>query len=137
MRDTGIEKFYIELFENYPCENKDELRKREGEVIREIGTINKHVAGRSKKEWTTENNEKVKGYKKQYNSTHREQLKALREPKKENKATYDKEYRNQNKEQISVKRCVKIQCPCGTMVSKRNISRHQKSLKCISTNIST
>ena len=37
--------WYIELYENFPCENKDELTKREGEVIRDIGTLNKKRAG--------------------------------------------------------------------------------------------
>jgi hypothetical protein len=31
--------WYIELFENFTCDGKEELDKREGRVIREIGTI--------------------------------------------------------------------------------------------------
>jgi hypothetical protein len=31
--------WYIELYENYPCSCKDELCQREGEVIRDIGTL--------------------------------------------------------------------------------------------------
>ena len=42
--------WYIELYENYPCENKEQLNKREGEIIREIGTVNKQIAGRTYKE---------------------------------------------------------------------------------------
>ena len=38
MIDLGEEHFYIELMEEYPCENKDQLRKREGEFIREYQT---------------------------------------------------------------------------------------------------
>jgi len=33
--------WYIELYEDYPCSNKQLLSKREGEVMREIGNINK------------------------------------------------------------------------------------------------
>ena len=137
MNELGVDKFYIELFEKFPCESKEELNKREGEVIRKIGTLNKQIAGRSKEEWTVDNNEKAKGYKKKYNLTHKEELKTFRENRKERKAVYDKEYQMQNKERISENRGVKIQCRCGTMVSKRNISRHQKSLKCKSFTIST
>ena len=39
----------IELFENFPCNSKEELNKKEGQIIREIGTINKQIAGRTYK----------------------------------------------------------------------------------------
>ena len=55
--DNDWSDWYIELHEYYPCNNKDELCKREGEVIREIGTINKNVAGRSRKESYESNRE--------------------------------------------------------------------------------
>ncbi len=35
--------WYIELYENYPCNNREELCKREGEIIRLIGTLNSNV----------------------------------------------------------------------------------------------
>jgi Ca2+-dependent lipid-binding protein len=58
IRELGIDKFYIELYENFKCENKEELRKREGEIIRQLGTLNKYIAGRTKKEWNQDNKEK-------------------------------------------------------------------------------
>lgn len=37
---------YIELYEEYPCENKEQLNKREGELIRSTpNCVNKCVAG--------------------------------------------------------------------------------------------
>ena len=51
MNELGVENFYIELIENCPSENLEQLRKREGHHIREIGTLNSLIAGRSKKEW--------------------------------------------------------------------------------------
>jgi len=38
MRETDVNDWYIELFENVICDNKDQLNKREGQEIREIGT---------------------------------------------------------------------------------------------------
>jgi hypothetical protein len=38
---TNWDDWYIELFEDYPCENKEQLNRREGQIIREIGTLNK------------------------------------------------------------------------------------------------
>ena len=58
MREYGIENFYIELIEAYPCENNEELRRREGHFIREFGTLNKIVAGRTLKEHYEDNREK-------------------------------------------------------------------------------
>ena len=43
-----IDNWYIELFENFPCQNKEQLKRREREVIREIGIINKQIDERKK-----------------------------------------------------------------------------------------
>ena len=66
MNDKGIDDFYIELYEEFPCENKEQLTKREGEVIRETGTLNQVVAGRSAKEYFQDNKEKIKEKARQY-----------------------------------------------------------------------
>jgi len=50
--DGDWDNWYIELYEEYPCNNIEELNKREGEVIREVATINKKISGRSKKEYS-------------------------------------------------------------------------------------
>jgi GT2 family glycosyltransferase len=34
------DNWYIELFENFPCNSKEELNKRGGEIFREIGMYN-------------------------------------------------------------------------------------------------
>jgi hypothetical protein len=45
----------IALLEDYPCDSIVELRKREGEVIREHPTaVNKNITGRTGKEWKIE-----------------------------------------------------------------------------------
>ena len=49
-----FKNWYIELYEDYPCDNKNILEKREGEIIRLIGTINKSIAGRTRKEYNKE-----------------------------------------------------------------------------------
>lgn len=64
---------YIELLEDYPCKTKEELLRREGELIREYGdlAINHNIAGRTKYEYHAEvfsdyNKSRCKDY---YNST--------------------------------------------------------------------
>jgi hypothetical protein len=58
--------WYIELYENYPCENKEQLNKREGEIIREIGTENKTVTRRTHKEYYETNKGKLLDKMKEY-----------------------------------------------------------------------
>ena len=58
--------WYIELYENYPSEIKEQLNKREEEIIREIGTVNKSIPRRTRQEWYENNKEKYKEYNKKY-----------------------------------------------------------------------
>jgi len=51
----GVENCVIELVEEYPCENKEQLSKREGFFIRNNMCVNVRIAGRSKKEYFLEN----------------------------------------------------------------------------------
>ena len=43
MRATNIKDWYIKLYENFTCDNKEQLNKQEGEVIRKISTLNKRI----------------------------------------------------------------------------------------------
>jgi hypothetical protein len=45
MREIGSSNFCIELGENLKCEIKEELRKREGKIIRQIGILNRKNGG--------------------------------------------------------------------------------------------
>ena len=48
----------IEIIEEYPCNNKEELNKKEGEYIRNNKCLNQVIPGRTKKEYNKEYNEK-------------------------------------------------------------------------------
>ena len=75
--------WYIELFENHPCNSKEELLRKEGEVIRKIGSLNEKIAGRSAKEWRQDNSEFCNQYNKEYRKTNKEKI-------AETKKTYEK-----------------------------------------------
>lgn len=140
---------YYELIECFPCNSKDELRKREGEIIRETeNCVNKVIAGRTKKQYLEDNKEVIKEKKKQYyennkevikenNKQYREENKEVikeyskqyREENKERNKKYSKQYREDNKEQIEQKRSVKYTCDCGSMSRKSNKSYHERSKK--------
>ncbi len=92
--------WYIELYLNYPCNSVEELRQKEGEIIREIGTLNRGIAGRTLKEWRKENPEKMK--------IHREKDR-IRE--------------------IENGRGMVKPCECGGRFSLKSIKEHERSQK--------
>ena len=94
MNELGAEHFYIELIEEYECENIEQLRKREGEVIRELKpSLNKRVEDRTIQEWREDNKQKMQEYHKQYREEHNDELKEK-----------NKIYREEHREQISDKK---------------------------------
>jgi len=86
------EDYKIELVEEYPCNNKDQLFKKEGEYIKANECINKNVSGRTKQEWTDENKEKVDEYKKKYIEENIDKVKECK-----------KNYEEKNREKINQK----------------------------------
>ena len=123
MNKLGIENFYIELVEGYPCENNDQLRAREGHFIREMGTLNGRIEGRSKKQFYQDNKEEIKervrnftkankerisAYKKKYDENNKEAIAHNKaeyyQEHKQERAEYNKQYREQNKERIAQQR---------------------------------
>jgi hypothetical protein len=64
--NNNWDNWYIELYESYPCNNREELYKREGEIIREIGTLNSRIAGRDDKQFYIDNTKKIIEQQKQY-----------------------------------------------------------------------
>lgn len=115
IRETNdLQNWFIELYENYPCSSKQELNKREGEVIREIGNLNSNIAGRSIKEWNDENREKLNQKAKEYRKENKDVIKE--------KA---KEYYEKNKDVINEK----FICECGGCYTRIHKERHFKSKK--------
>jgi hypothetical protein len=122
--------WYIELFEECPCENKEQLCRREGEIIREIGTLNSKISGITQQEssklsyekhreeiieasrqYRINNPDKVRLTEKIYYENHREEiLEASRQYHKKNKEArneYSRKYREEHKEEIAAKKLAK------------------------------
>ena len=82
MRELDKNSFYIELLENYPCTTKEELRAREGHYIREMGTLNKYIAGRTPEERQPQKNERTKQDRlnnpEKYRAKDKENMKSIR-----------------------------------------------------------
>ena len=100
--------FYPELIEDYPCENFYQLRKREGELIREMKpTLNLRVECRTKKEYYEVNKEHILDKCKEYHENNREHLNQQRRERYETNKDREKEqqqaYRENNREVINEK----------------------------------
>ena len=52
--------FYIELYEENQYDNVEQLTKREVEIMREISTINRNIAGRTTQQYRIDNKDKFK-----------------------------------------------------------------------------
>ena len=157
MNELGINNFYIELYEKYPCNNCEELTKREGQIIREIGTLNIKIEGRTIQEYREDNKDKNKAYREANKETISEQKKQWREANKETLSEKRKEhyeanknkiieqvrgyrfnnkekvketrkaYYEKNKDKISEQMCKPYTCECGRIMRLQGKSRHCKS----------
>jgi len=108
IRDNGgWQEWHMLPIEVYPCNDKKELEIRERYHIELLKSkLNKYIPNRTKKEHYQDNKEK--------------------------KIEEQKKYNEANKEILSEKRKEKVICDnCGCEISKSNLSRHQKSKKCI------
>jgi hypothetical protein len=106
---------YIELLEDYKCENRNELTKREGELIRKYKDeiVNCKIEGRTQKEYYEDNKDKIK----EYYEDNKEKIKEYYEDNKTKIKEYSKEYRTKL-----------YDCECGKsqlVLAKK--SRHNKS----------
>jgi hypothetical protein len=87
------EDYKIELLEEYACNNKQQLEKKESEYIRNNDCINKIIPDRTRKEYYNDNIDRLKEQFKQYRIDNIENIRA-----RENK------YYQDNKDKISERR---------------------------------
>ena len=94
---------YIELLESYPCGSKEELNRREGQLIRKMNCVNRCIAGRTRKQ------------RYQDNRTH----------DLERQRRYDA----LNRERIKQRKSRRVTCECGVKVRQDRINHHRKTYK--------
>lgn len=118
-QEFGETQCKIELAENYPCNNKEELRKREGWFIQNNECVNRYVAGRASKEYYQGNREDIDAKKKEYKREHKAEY-----------ASYQRKYEAKNAGHIKARKAEKIMCPvCKLFISRSNKSIHEKTSK--------
>ena len=110
--EFGVENCKIERIELYPCNSKEELRKREGFHIQNTDCVNKCVPQRSFKQYYHDNYEYCIAQRRAYKELHREE-----------DNLYHKQYFQENKHKILERKT----CECGLTYTHSHRSRHVKS----------
>jgi hypothetical protein len=127
-KQYGIEQFHIELVEDFPCDNEQQLLTQENVYIRENDCCNKQSAFSTPEE--------KKQQKKQYRQANRDTIllkqKQHYQDNKEQFSIKKKQHYKDNKEQISINGKEIITCICGCQISRGGLSSHLKTKKHIS-----
>ena len=151
-----FEDCYIELLEEINFDNKEQLDKREGELIRANlnDVVNKRIEGRTVKEYRIDNADKLKQYRvdnadkikqyrvdnadkmKQYFIDNADKMKQYRIDNADKMKQYRidnadkiKQYRIDNADKIKALKNVKFVCECGGKYTYGGKSIHFKSKK--------
>ena len=96
----NCDDYKIEVVEEYACNNKQQLERKEGEYIKNNECVNKCVAGRTPKEWYIDNIDKIRKQKQKKYEDNKEQIKMYREANKEKQREYMKKYCADNANKI-------------------------------------
>jgi adenylate kinase family enzyme len=127
----GVENCKIELIEEYACQNKAELEKREGHYIKHEDCLNKVVAGRSRREHYNECKEIIIRQRKKYYDDNREKVreaqKSYHTRNAEKLKQYMKKYYETTREKQNERKTERIECDiCHKLYSRTNLQHHKK-----------
>ena len=97
--------YEIILIENVPCNNKEELHRRERFYIESLSCVNIVIPQRTRKEYYEDNKEEISEQKKEYNEMNKDKIKERNkqyyEANKQEISEQHKQYNEMNKDKIS------------------------------------
>ena len=123
----GFENCKIELVENFPCNSKEELTKREGFYIQSNDCVNKHIAGRTKEEYKEQTRERKNERQLEYYYENKEEA-LLKQ--KEYRLAIPEKIKGRKKQYYEKTKDMRQQyfiCGCGKPVQNCSTSRHNKT----------
>ena len=142
--EFGIGNCKIELIEKFECNSKEELERKEGEIIKSNECVNKRIEGRTDKQYYQDNKDKIIEQHKQYYQDNKDKIKQNYQDNKDKIIEHKKqfyldnkekilEHKKQfyldNKEKILEQRSQKVNCECGSTYSIGVKARHFKTTK--------
>lgn len=132
----------IVLLEEYPCNNKMELHKKEREWIEKLVCVNKYIPFKSDdekrevkinctKNWKENNIDKIniqrRNAYKQNPDKYIKKVKIYNDKNKDRKKIYNIEYRKKNEDKIKKKKSEKYNCECGGKYTRGDRPKHNKT----------
>jgi hypothetical protein len=115
------DKIEIILIEDYPCQSKNELERRERFYIENMICVNKRLPARSRderveyeKRYQANHKDEIAENKKQYYSDHKEEI---------------AEYQADHKDEIAERKKQPMTCACGSTFRKSDKSKHERTKK--------
>jgi hypothetical protein len=133
------ERYWIEQYKDIivnkyrPIITNEEHKEQMREQQKQYREVNKEQMREQQKQYREVNKEKIKEHKKQYREVNKEKIKEHKkeyyEATKEQIKEHKKEYYEDNKDKIKERQRQKITCECGSIISKREKSKHEKTIK--------
>jgi vacuolar-type H+-ATPase subunit H len=141
----GFNNWSVVKIRDVSCKDKYDLAAEERKEFELLGaTLNSYYPHRSikeyreenkqrSKEWREDNDEKIREYLGEYREKNKEKIKEQRkthyEKNKKEIIQRVKVYYDENKEKLKEKKKEKVQCECGSIVTKGNLATHKKTQK--------
>ena len=119
------ENFQIVLIENIPCNNKEELFRRERYYIENNKCVNKYIPLQTDREYYLKNIEKIKEQNQNYRILNNEKIKKYRKIYYKNNTEKIK----QKSDDYRIKNSNIYFCPCGSCIQNINKNEHFKTKK--------
>ena len=123
----GLENCKIEWVEDYPCNSKKELARREGFYIQNNACVNKNVAGRTSEESREATREKTNKRMSEYYKKNADRIKAYQKEHGLKYADKIKERKKKYYEANNDKFKEYYLCSCGRHVQNWSQTRHEKT----------
>jgi hypothetical protein len=127
-----MEDWRIDVLHELDCD-EEETSRVEGNYIRYNKCVNFKMDGRTMAQYYQDNRETILQQTKQRHQNNKE-----RNNERSRQHHYDnrdkhlqqmRQYRNDNRDALLAKQAEKVPCPCGELVSYRNMARHLRSQK--------
>ena len=128
IRDNGgFQNWSIIIIENYPCENKRELEKRERYYIELLNaTLNSYNSYRTEEEKKEQLKKCTKEWKEKNKDKNKEKTKEYQKNNKQQYKDYQKKYKDKIRDKIKKE---KYTCICGSIIRLADKTTHFKTKK--------
>jgi hypothetical protein len=125
-------KYEIKLIENFPCQSKTDLEKREYEIIKEYNALYGDkcvniIGVQTAEQYAQKARERSNAYYAVNKAECKEKMRQSYADNKEQRLAQVKAYRDANHDKIMEKLLTQVECECGDKIAKCNLTRHKKS----------